>query len=197
LRVWRVELVVHRDHPVPPGQVVYIANHTSTLDILILLALRLHDSRFFLAGKYRRMPLLGFPAWMCGTFFTVPQDRPQERVKIFQRADRKLRATGESVFLVPEGTRVLGGQIGHFNKGAFHLATSLRAPIVPLFIGIPQEINPGKGFDMRAGRVHVWFEPAIDTSAWTPEELEQNRDRVRALYVRLNQERRASCPSRQ
>ena len=39
----------------------------------------------------------------------------------------------------PEGARITTGEIGHFNKGAFHLATSLRAPIVPLYLEIPRD----------------------------------------------------------
>ena len=69
-----------------------------------------------------------------GTFFTVPQSDPAERARIFARADRVLRRTGESVYLSPEGERVTTGTVGHFNKGAFHLATDLHAPIVPMFI---------------------------------------------------------------
>ena len=70
-------------------------------------------------------------SWMMGTFFTVPQNRPAERTRIFARAERVLRRTGESVYLSPEGGRITTGEIGHFNKGAFHLATNLQVPIVP------------------------------------------------------------------
>ena len=60
-------------------------------------------------------------------------------MRCFQAAERVLRRTGDSVYLSPEGTRITGGTIGHFNKGTFHLATDLRVPIVPLFIDIPPE----------------------------------------------------------
>jgi 1-acyl-sn-glycerol-3-phosphate acyltransferase len=119
-----------------------------------------------------------------GTFFTVPQSRPAERVRIFQRADRILRRTGESVYLSPEGGRITTGEIGHFNKGAFHLATSLKAPIVPLFFQIPREIDPGRGFDARPGVVHVYVMPVIDTSGWRIEQLHEHKERVRDMFVR-------------
>ena len=48
-----------------------------------------------------------------------------------------LRRTGQSVFLSPEGTRVRTGEIGPFNKGAFHLAGDLGAPLLPLYIAVP------------------------------------------------------------
>ena len=94
------------------------------------------------------------------------------------------------MYLSPEGDRVRTGQIGHFNKGAFHLATDLGAPLVPLYIAIPPEVDPGRGFDVRPGVVHVYFRPAIPTHDWKLEELEQNRTRVRDYYVRLHEELR-------
>ncbi len=81
----------------------------------------------------------------------MPQEYPEKRVAIFKRADRILRETGDSVYLSPEGMRVTTGEIGHFNKGSFHLATSLHAQIVPIYFAIPREINPGMGYDAKPG----------------------------------------------
>ncbi len=139
-----------RTQPFPLKQTVYISNHTSTLDLFILVALGLPNTRFFLSGFLRKYVPLGFIAYLMGTFFTVPQDRPAERTRIFQRADRILRRTRESVYLSPEGGRITTGEIGQFNKGAFHLATSLKAPIVPMYFHIPSVIDPGMGFNARS-----------------------------------------------
>jgi len=134
-------------------------------------------------------PPLGFISWMMGTFFTVPQDRPAERTRIFQRAERILRRTGESVYLSPEGARITTGQIGHFNKGAFHLATNLQVPIVPFFIDIPPDVDPGRGIAAHPGVIDVTVMPAIDTRAWTIDDLEQNKERVRDLFVSMQRRR--------
>jgi 1-acyl-sn-glycerol-3-phosphate acyltransferase len=130
---------------------------------------------------------LGIISWMMGTFFTVPQDRPDERRRIFQRAARTLRGTGESVYLSPEGARITTGRIGHFNKGAFHLATNLRAPIVPMYLRIPRDIDPGRGYDARAGIVDVYVYPAIETRDWRLDDLTTNIERVRDFMVRVHE----------
>lgn len=183
LRVWGVGMVVHRDAPYPAGQVVYVSNHTSSIDIFALIALGLPNARFFLSGFLRKLLPLGLIGYLIGIFWTVPQSFPDHRARIFQRAARVLRRTGESVYLSPEGERVTTGEIGPFNKGAFHLATALRAPIVPLFIRIPKAIDPGKGLHARPGTVHVYVRPPIDTSAWRLEDLVANKERVRDFYV--------------
>jgi 1-acyl-sn-glycerol-3-phosphate acyltransferase len=184
LRLYGIRLEIVRRGPFPRTQTVYVSNHSSTLDMFILVALGLPRCRFFLSGFVRKYIPLGVMAWMMGTFFTVPQDRPDERRRIFARAARTLRRTRESVYLSPEGGRITNGHIGHFNKGAFHLATDLGAPIVPLYFSIPPEIDPRRGFDARPGRVTVEVLPTIDTRGWVLEDLERNVARVREIFVR-------------
>jgi 1-acyl-sn-glycerol-3-phosphate acyltransferase len=188
----RIRVVPQTPRPFPRGQTIYISNHTSTVDLFVLVALALPNCRFFLSGFLRKLVPLGIISWMMGTFFTVPQDRPAERTRIFQRAERTLRRTRESVYLSPEGARITTGAIGRFNKGAFHLATNLRVPIVPFYIEVPAESDPGRGYDARPGVVTVHVMPAIDTSNWTLDELEKNRARVRDMFVRFHASRKTS-----
>jgi 1-acyl-sn-glycerol-3-phosphate acyltransferase len=188
LGIWGIRVIVHQAAPFPRQQTVYISNHTSTLDLFILVALGLPNTRFFLSGFVRKYVPLGIIAYLMGTFFTVPQHRPSHRRRIFQRADRILRRTRESVYLSPEGGRIRTGEIGRFNKGAFHLATSLKAPIVPMYFHIPSTVDPGMGFSAGTGSVHVYVKQAIRTDDWRLEELDQNRERVRDLFVQWHQE---------
>jgi 1-acyl-sn-glycerol-3-phosphate acyltransferase len=186
LRIWGISYRLHQFEPRPSGQVVYISNHTSTLDVFLLIALALPRARFFLSGFLRKAIPLGIIGYLIRIFWTVPQAYPERRREIFARAGRILRRTRDSVYLSPEGTRVTTGEVGHFNKGAFHLATSLRAPIVPIYFAIPPAINPGLGYVAKAGIIDVWFLPAIDTSDWRIEDLEHNRDTVRSLFLRVH-----------
>ena len=92
------------------------------------------------------------------------------------------------MFLSPEGSRIDTGEIGHFNKGAFHLATNLQAPILPIYIAIPKDINPGCGYQVKPGMVHIFLKPAVDTSGWTLQNLLQNKEEVRNQFIRWNLE---------
>lgn len=188
LRLAGVRVVVHQDDPLPATQTIYISNHTSTLDVFVLLSLGLPNARFFLYGKLRKILPLALIGYLIGIFWTVSQEFPKKRTRIFQRAGRVLRRTGESVYLSPEGTRVASGDIGHFNKGAFHLATDLGAPIVPIYISIPKAMNPGRGYRFRPGVVDVYFKPPISTKSWKLEDLDRNRTVVRDLFVRMHEE---------
>jgi 1-acyl-sn-glycerol-3-phosphate acyltransferase len=187
LRLYGIRMEIHGAPPWPSTPTVYVSNHTSTLDIFILVALGLPNTRFFLSGFLRKIVPLGIISSMMGTFFTVPQSDPEGRVRIFARAARVLKRTRESVYLSPEGERVTTGTVGHFNKGAFHLATDLRAPIVPMFLSIPPEVDPKRGLDARPGTVHVYVLPAVDTRAWTLADLIENTEYVRGLLVRFQE----------
>jgi 1-acyl-sn-glycerol-3-phosphate acyltransferase len=186
LRLWGIRVRVHHLAPFPDGQVVYVSNHTSTIDIFVLIALSLPNTRFFLSGFLRKLLPLGLIGYLIGIFWTVPQDYPKRRQEIFRRADFILRRTGESVYLSPEGERVTTGEIGHFNKGAFHLATSLQAPIVPIFIAIPSSIDPGRGLNASAGVVDVYVHNAISTAEWNIEDVVTHKETMRQRFVEWN-----------
>lgn len=191
LRFWSIDYTTYYSEPLPNRQTIYIANHTSTLDVMLLMALALPRARFFLSGSLRRLLVPAIIGYTIRIFWTVSQRFPERRRKIFQRADRILRRSGDSVFLSPEGKCVTTGEIGPFNKGSFHLATSLKAPIVPIYIHIPLEMQGWRGYHANPGHVDVYVLPAIDTSLWQLKDLETNRDRVHDLYVRVHDAVRA------
>ena len=192
LRFWKIDYTTYYSEPLPERQTIYTANHTSTLDVFILMALALPRARFFLSGYLRKFVPVAIIGYIIRIFWTVPQRFPERRRQIFQRADRILRRTGDSVFLSPEGKCVTTGEIGPFNKGSFHLATSLKAPIVPIYIYIPPKVQGWRGYHAKPGHVGVYFLPAIDTSSWRLEDLEANRDRVHRLYLRVHDAMRAN-----
>lgn len=183
-----VKLREHRSFAYAQRQTVYISNHTSSLDFLIITALGLPRTRYFLSGFLRSILPLGIIGYVIGVFWTPPQTQGARRTRLFQRAERLLRQTGESVFLTPEGQI-----IGRYNRGAFHLATNLRAPIQPIFVEIPNDTDPGRWMglskvDLRPGYVDVHFKDPIDTSQWDVEDVDQNRAQMKIFYSKWRKE---------
>lgn len=181
-----VDLVVKGRHNLSDDQVLYTANHSSTLDLAILMSLRLPNARYFMKRRYLFFGPLGVVTALGGTLFTPPQRDTERRIECFRQAERLLRRTGESVFGSAEGTRVTNGEIGPFNRGVFHLATNLAIPIVPIYIAIPSQTNPGRGYAARPGTVRVHIEEPIDTSDWRVEDLTTHKEAVRARFVQLH-----------
>lgn len=195
LWMWGVRLEVHQDQPFPETQTVYMSNHSSTLDMFVMVALGLPNTRFVgaedLTGFLRWMAPLGIISYVMGTLWAPPWSKPADRAGWFQRTECLLRRTGGSVYLSPEGERVTTGRLGPFNQDNFQLAANLGAPIVPFYIDIPREIDPGRGFDTLSGTVHVYLQPAISTRGWTLENLESNTEMVRDIFLKIREELRA------
>ena len=188
LRVWGLRLEVRHQAPFASCQTVYVINHTSAIDGFAIVAAGLPNTRFFLSGYLRKFPPMAVIGYVTGIFWTVKQAYPERRVRIFQRACRILRQTGESVCLSPEGTRVTTGDIGPFNKGAFHLAAALRAPMQPVFIQIPPAIHTGKGWYAKPGTIRVHIAAPLDTSAWRSEDAAAIKDQVWEYYRRWKEQ---------
>ena len=182
LRLFGISVEARFDIPLPERRVVYVSNHSSAVDILVLLQLGLPRSRFFMKRGAWIVPPLAIIAMCVGTFFTVPQKYTEKRRILFGRACDKLKKTGDSVYLSPEGTRVTTGGVGPFNKGAFHMAAELRAPMVPLYIEVPRTDNTGKSWLMRRTVVRVHLLPEVDTSAFRPETARKHADDVRRIF---------------
>lgn len=178
----RIEVRFHGFEGLPSPCIV-TANHSSTLDLFIISMFPIPNKRAFMSRWTKLYPPLALIGWSTGTIFTPPQSLPAERVKCFARAEALLRETGDSVFLTPEGRRWTVGGVAPFNKGAFHLATNLGWPIVPVYIDVPRRINPGTGFRTRPGVVHVYAQPPIDTRAWTLDQLDANKEALRGRYL--------------
>lgn len=180
-----------RVHGAPPkdGPVFYMANHSSSLDLPVLMALRLPNTRTFIKERFRWYGTLGTALSLTGALYTAPQQEHARRVQGFKDAEALLRASGESVFGSPEGTRVPGPGFGPFNRGVFHLALALQRPIVPLLIRIPPEVDPGAGVAAKQpGTIDVHFGETIPTSDWTLAELDTHKARVREQLVAWSEE---------
>jgi len=197
----------------PRRPVVYVANHSSALDVLLVLALGLPRTRSFLSEWAGRVWPLRHLGDCLGVFWTVPQGQQAERRRRFASAARALRETGESVFLSPEGVRVRGRGVGPFNRGAFHLALDLGRDLIPLHVRIPECSDPDAGGWIAPGCVSVEVLPRVSTEGWNLERLQEHVAEVRGLFLRVaateplalvesrpcfapSRSQRASCPSR-
>jgi 1-acyl-sn-glycerol-3-phosphate acyltransferase len=189
LRIWRVKFRLHALEPFPESETIYIANHPSTLDMFVLIGLGMPNTRYFMSSYLRYVLPMGLIGYTIGIFFAPLQRYPDRRVECFRNATEVLRTSRECVYLSPEGRRRPDG-VGPFNKGAFHLATELGFPIVPLYIDVPQDVSPGVGLIARAGTVDVFVKPAIPTQDWKLSDLDKNREMVHDLFLRWEAEAR-------
>jgi len=166
---------------------IYISNHSSTLDVFLIMVMGLPKVRYIAKYELLYNPLFGVMGWLTGQIFIKRQDSTHA-VATLNRAYEKIRRQGLSLYVAPEGTRIVGGKIGPFKKGAFRMAVDLQYPIVPIHFSGARQLCPGKTLRVKPGEVTIRFYPAIDTSAWTRENLHEQVAKIRQDYIRWEDE---------
>ena len=123
----RIEGAEHIQH----GQnYVYAANHSSYMDIPILIGYIPDNLRLTLRSSLTRIPIWGW-ALLVGPFLILDRSNPQDAQRTIGKAITRIQS-GASVLFFPEGTRTHTGQMEPFKRGAFHLAREAGVPVLPV-----------------------------------------------------------------
>jgi 1-acyl-sn-glycerol-3-phosphate acyltransferase len=141
----------------PDKPVIFIANHTSFLDILLAIMLN-PKIVLMVKGWVYNSPFFGPIIRHAGYVYT--DDGAEQNVNKM----RQLAADGYSLLIFPEGTRSENGEIGRFHKGAFHLAEQLNLDIQPILIHGASDVLPKNDFLIRPGALNVRVLPRIRLS---------------------------------
>jgi 1-acyl-sn-glycerol-3-phosphate acyltransferase len=110
-----------------------VANHRSTLDILLLLSL--FGGNLLARGDMAEWPVIGVLARRAGTLF-VDRSDPSSGAAAVQRIRERLRR-GITIGVFPEGTTFAGDEVREFQGGAFIAIARESGDVVP--VGIAYE----------------------------------------------------------
>lgn len=161
---------------------VFIINHSSTLDILTILAAGFPRVRFVAKWELQYNPLFFLLGRLTGQVFIKRQDS-EKAVETLQKAYDRIKRKRLSVMLAPEGSRKHPGIIGPFKKGPFRMAMDLDYPIVPVYFEGNRELSKGGSLLAKTGKATAHIYPPIDVSDWKLGNLEEHISEVRQLYL--------------
>ncbi len=116
--------------PDPNKSYMFVANHTSMSDIMLMLVAVKNPFVFVGKQELAKIPLFGF--FYKRTCILVDRRSAKSRQAVFLRAQRRLKQ-GLSICIFPEGgvpeEHIL---LDEFKDGAFRLAINHQIPIVPI-----------------------------------------------------------------
>ena len=117
------------------GPVVYIGNHMSLAETLIMPGIVLAFSRvnFVIKEELRHYPVLGSIFKALG-LIAVSRKNPREDFKVVLREGHKFISTGGSVIIFPQATRSAGFDVQGFNTLGVKLASRAGVPVIPVAI---------------------------------------------------------------
>ncbi|WP_395065560.1 lysophospholipid acyltransferase family protein [Flavobacterium sp.] len=122
---------VEREQELEQGKSYMLtANHTSMVDIMLMLALVRNPFVFVGKKELVKIPLFGF--FYKRTCILVDRNSPKSRHEVFERAQKRL-SQGMSICIFPEGgVPEESVVLDEFKDGAFRLAIEHQIPIVPI-----------------------------------------------------------------
>lgn len=151
-------------YPLEKGKsYMFIANHSSMMDILMMLLL-VKENPFVFVGKKElaKLPIFGF--FYKKTCILVDRKDSKSRYQVFQSAQKKLNS-GLSICIFPEGGVPDDRHIvlDSFKDGAFRLAIDHQIPVVPIALGYLKYYFPFQWGLGKPGKVPVVILPPIST----------------------------------
>ena len=139
---------------------IYVANHQSLLDIMVLFCIN-QPFKWVAKESLFRVPLLG---WSMSLAKYIPLARAQHgSIRETYQTTRRWLASGMSVFFFPEGTRSPTSDMLPFKNGAFKLAMQAGVPVVPIAVTGTRDLLPRNGWRFGKNcRVRIAILPPLD-----------------------------------
>lgn len=123
-------IIKREETPEPNKSYMFVANHTSMADIMLMLVTVKNPFVFVGKQELTKIPLFGF--FYKRTCILVDRNSVKSRQTVFLRAQRRLKQ-GLSICIFPEGgvpeEEII---LDNFMDGAFRLAINHQIPVVPI-----------------------------------------------------------------
>jgi 1-acyl-sn-glycerol-3-phosphate acyltransferase len=140
---------------------VFVFNHASLLDILLIHGYVMGSFRFGAKAELFDIPLFGYSMRKAGAL-EVPRQNRSKAIEIYNRSVSRIH-NGESFVLGPEGTRVAESKIGEFKSGPFILAIKAQCPVTPVVITGVRKILPTRSVFPR-----IFWKPKVSIQILAP-----------------------------
>jgi 1-acyl-sn-glycerol-3-phosphate acyltransferase len=176
------------EHVPPSGPLIIVPNHVTFADpVLVSIPVRrpVHymawDALFDVPGL----------SWLIRQLRAFPVEIEAADPRATREAVRLLHAQ-QAVMIFPEGGRSVDGRLQRFKLGAFRLACSLGAPLLPVTIAGGHEAWPPGQRLPRPGRLHITYHPLV-----TPPNEPDVRAAARALAATVRRVVATALPAHQ
>jgi len=162
-----IELEVHgREHlPRPSRGHLYVSNHQSWADILVLME-ALDTVAFLSKTLVKRIPFIGRCAYAGGSIWVERDDAASRRQAL--REMLRMCEVSTAVVLFPEGTRSPDGELRQsIHPASLRAAFQHRLKVVPVGVDGTCRVLPKSMDRVRPGRVAVSIGAPLDPAAFS------------------------------
>jgi 1-acyl-sn-glycerol-3-phosphate acyltransferase len=171
--------IIRNQKPEPKKSYMFIANHTSMVDIMLMLVSVKNPFVFVGKKELAKIPLFGF--FYKRTCILVDRSSAKSRQAVFLRAQKRLKQ-GLSICIFPEGG-VPEEQVvlDSFKDGAFRLAINHQIPIVPMTFYDNKKRFSYTFFSGGPGRMRARIHEFLSTESLTIEDTKALNEKSRKI----------------
>ena len=167
--------------PDPKASYMFVANHTSMTDIMLMLVAVKNPFVFVGKKELAKIPLFGF--FYKRTCILVDRSSAKSRQAVFLRAQKRLKQ-GLSICIFPEGgVPDESVVLDKFKDGAFRLAINHQIPIVPMSFLDNKKRFSYTFFSGSPGRMRAIIHPFISTEGLTIEDTRALNEKTYELIL--------------
>jgi len=158
----------------PKQSYIIVGNHTSIMDIMVLL--KVIFLPFVFVGKIElsKIPIFGYLYKKSNVM--VDRNSPESRKEVYNQVQKFIK-DGNSIGIYPEGgvpdPEVL---LAPFKNGAFRMAIEHKLPIIPMVYFDNKRKFPFDIFKGSPGKLRVKVLPIISTDQLSLDDVDQLRD---------------------
>ena len=168
----------------PGASYVLVSNHTSYLDIPVILSSVPVQIRFFAKKGLFSIPFLGWHLRHAG-HLEVVRDDARASLRSMTEGARLIRERGISLVLFPEGGRTLTPGVRSFREGAAHIAIKSGVRVVPVGLVNVRRALPMGSMLLRPCTVEIHIGDPIDTADLKPSDRGSLNEILQAKVIEL------------
>ncbi|MCI7404218.1 MULTISPECIES: lysophospholipid acyltransferase family protein [unclassified Pyramidobacter] len=159
--------------------VIVAANHVSNLDPVVVGCV--FPGRLRPLGKEELFQINPFFTWLMNNLGVISVSRTTEKAAALAlKKFLSLLKNGESLMIFPEGARSFDGRLKPLEGGVAVLATSVDAPVIPLYIEGTYEAMPVGSSKIKRNPITAHFgKPIMPLPKEQRGSLKEERERIR------------------
>ena len=170
-----------REHLSKDRPAIIVSNHTSIVDIFLAIWFSPFGTVGVAKKEVMYYPFFGQLYLMSG-HLRIDRGNSAKAQASINRMGELVKKAKLSIFIWPEGTRSRNGRLLPFKKGLVHLAKQTGLPVVPMVVQGMHRCWEKSTMSIRGVPVHVDVLPPIDTSHWSPDNIEEALEEVHVQF---------------
>ncbi len=162
------------------GVYIFVSNHQSSLDIIMLHRTSLHF-KWVSKAELFRLPFIGWNMW-ANRYISIKRGDRRSTLQMMDDSVKTIQQ-GSSLMIFPEGTRSDDPEkLRRFREGAFKLAKMTETAIVPVMINGAGQALPPYGFIFKGKhRIQIRFLDPVPVEQIIQTEASEMMNRLREI----------------